>query len=589
MSTLTSGYRVDNVKNRLVGIYPEVGMGAESVRVPPRRWIEATTLGDLLDRRAFEMAEARALTFPDCCLSYRELGERVDGFARGLIGLGVTRGQKVGILLGNSVDCLAVLFGAAKIGAVPVPVNNRLKGHELSHILGRSDMRVLVTTADEFGSPGYPDLLRDALPDLAGHGAPVLALDGCPELRSVVVLDGSHEPWHLTRADLDAAAAAVNDEQVRHEQLAVCVRDTAIILYSSGTTATPKGVMVSHEALTRMAGALAHTRLRLTPADRVWATLPFFHVGGIVFIMASLVGGSSLCHVGFFQPDKALDHLERERCTVALASFETIWLAVLNQDDFDRRDLSQLRLVFALGIPETLKAMAKRVPDAVHVSCCGMTEAAGLISFADPDDDLEKRLSTGGFPMPGMQVRTIDPSTGLDTPPGVPGELLYRGSHVFNGYYKDPELTAASFDDDGWFHTGDLMVLDAQGRLSFVSRLKDMLKVGGENVAAAEVEGFLLGHPSVYMAQVVGAPDAKYVEVPAAFVQLKPGCDATEQELIDFCRGQIASFRVPRYVRFVTEYPMSGTKVKKNVLRQVIADDLAAQGITEAPAIRSGR
>jgi fatty-acyl-CoA synthase len=218
-----------------------------------------------------------------------------------------------------------------------------------------------------------------------------------------------------------------------------------------------------------------------------------------------------------------------------------------------------------------------------------MTEAAGVISFADINDDLEKRLSTGGFPMPGMQVRTIDPETGLDTPPNTPGELLYRGSHVFSGYYKDPELTAASFDEDGWFHTGDLMVLDEDGRLSFVSRLKDMLKVGGENVAAAEVEGFLLGHPAVYMAQVVGAPDAKYVEVPAAFVQLKPGQRASEQELIDFCRGRIASFRVPRYVRFVREYPMSGTKVKKNVLRQVIADDLAARGITEAPVIRSAR
>jgi fatty-acyl-CoA synthase len=546
-------------------------------------------LADLLDRRAFEMADAQALAFPDGGLSYRELGERADRFGRGLIGLGVSRGEKVGILLGNSVDCLAALFGACKVGAVPVPVNNRLKGHELSYILAHSDMRILVTTGEEFGSPGYPELLREALPGLAGHAGTDLTLDGFPELRSIMVLDGEATPYFLGRADLEAAAAAVSDQAVLREQLAVCVRDTAIILYSSGTTAMPKGVMVSHEALTRMAGALAHTRLYLTPADRVWATLPFFHVGGIVFIMASLVAGSTLCHVGCFHPAKALDHLEREGCTVALASFETIWLAVLNQEDFDRRDLSKLRLVFALGIPETLKAMAKRIPDAVHISCCGMTEAAGVISFADINDDLEKRLSTGGFPMPGMQVRTIDPETGLDTPPNTPGELLYRGSHVFSGYYKDPELTAASFDEDGWFHTGDLMVLDEDGRLSFVSRLKDMLKVGGENVAAAEVEGFLLGHPAVYMAQVVGAPDARYVEVPAAFVQLKPGQRASEQELIDFCRGRIASFRVPRYVRFVREYPMSGTKVKKNVLRQVIADDLAARGITEAPVIRSAR
>lgn len=564
-------------------------MGGDSGRVPPRRWIEATTLGDLLDRRAFEMGDAQALAFPDRELSYRELAARADDFARGLMGLGVTRGQKVGILLGNSVDCLAALFGACKIGAVPVPVNNRLKGHELSHIVAHSDMRILVTTAREFGSPGYPELLRDALPGLGGHTGTTLALDGFPELRSIVVLDGSAEHWHLTRADLEAAASTVTDGQVLHEQLAVCVRDTAIIMYSSGTTATPKGVMLSHEALTRMAAALAHTRLYLTPADRVWATLPFFHVGGIVFIMASLVAGSSLCHVGFFQPSTALDHLEGQRCTVALASFETIWLAVLNQDDFDRRDLSTLRLVFALGIPETLTAMAKRVPDAVHISCCGMTEAAGVISFADVDDDLEKRLSTGGFPMPGMQVRTVDPETGADTPPGVPGELLYRGSHVFSGYYKDPGLTAASFDEDGWFHTGDVATQDPDGRVTFVSRLKDMLKVGGENVSAAEVESYLVGHPAVGIVAVVAAPDAYYVEVPAAFIQLKPGATATEEEIIEFCRGQLATFRIPRYVRFVDEWPMSGTKIQKYVLREQIAEQLREQGITAAPKIESAK
>ena len=292
---------------------------------------------------------------------------------------------------------------------------------------------------------------------------------------------------------------------------------------------------------------------------------------------------------GFFEPGEALDLLERERCTVAFPAFETIWLAVLNHPRFAEADLAALRLVINVGVRTTLESMQARVPHAPQVSCTGSTETCAFACIGEPDDPLETRLTTSGRPLRSVEVRTVDPETGLDSGPGVVGELLFRGPSLFVRYHDDPESTALAIDDDGWFHTGDLGTLDAEGRVSFVGRLKDMLKVGGENVAAADVESYLLTHPAAEIVQVVGVPDARYIEVPAAFVQLRQGATATEAELVDFCRGQIATFKVPRYVRFVDEWPMSGTKIQKFRLREQLVAELESAGITEAPRIASVR
>ena len=219
-----------------------------------------------------------------------------------------------------------------------------------------------------------------------------------------------------------------------------------------------------------------------------------------------------------------------------------------------------------------------RHPDAVVVSCFGMTEACGFLSLALPTDPLDTRINTGGHPLPGMEAKICDPETGEVVSPGGVGEICFRGPNTFDGYYLEPELTAECFDEDGFFRSGDLGHMDQDGRVTYRNRIKDMLKVGGENVAAAEVEDYLIGHPAVLIAQVVAAPDEKYVEVPAAFLELKPGQSVTEEEIIDFCRGNIASFRVPRYVRIVNEWPMSGTKIKKFELRQRIAAELKDKG-----------
>ena len=550
--------------------------------------ISVTTLGDLLDLRAAELGEHLALVFPDHQVSYTGLADRADFFARGLLAAGLRPGETVGILLPNCVDTIAALFGAAKAGLYPVPVNARYKSLELADLIRHSRMRALFISPPQPANPAAPDfpaVLAEAFPALAGQDRAALALDNAPDLRQIVVLGESAPPGFATEADFAAAGAAVPAGDLERRRQLVKVRDPAVVMYTSGTAAEPKGALLSHEALIRFADGTKETRFFLTPEDRIWTALPMFHIGGIAFSVATIYAGATLCHTGFFRPEVALDQIESMRCTIVLAAFETIWLPVVNLPDFNERDLSSVRIVMTVGVPERLLDMASRMPHAIQVSCFGMTEASSFLSLSYLADTLEQRVSTGGHPMPGMECRVVDPVTGADLPPDTEGELLFRGSNCFSGYLNDPELTAQVFDDEGWFHTMDVATMDPDGRVTFISRLKDMLKVGGENVSAAEVESYLLRHPAIAIVQVVSAPDDYYVEVPAAFIQLKPGAAVTGQEIIDFCVGRIATFRVPRYVRFVTEWPMSGTKIKKAILREMIAADLKEEGITRAPKI----
>ncbi len=273
--------------------------------------------------------------------------------------------------------------------------------------------------------------------------------------------------------------------------------------------------------------------------------------------------------------------------SIVLPGFETIWLPVLDRPDFASRDLSRIRVNVIIGVPERLEQLSARLPQAIQISTVAMTESSAYLCLGKLDDPYETRMTTGGHPMPGMQCRVVDPETGDDLPAGTPGELLFRGPNAFDGYFRDPEQTAKTVDAEGWFHTGDQVVADPDGRLTFLNRLRDMLKVGGENVSAAEVENFLVAHPAVQIVQVVGAPDAYYGEVPVAYIELQAGASATEDEIIDFCLNKIATYRVPRYVRFVTEWPMSGTKVQKYKLRETISAELKTAGITEAPRLKS--
>ena len=364
---------------------------------------------------------------------------------------------------------------------------------------------------------------------------------------------------------------------MHRSRLGVRVRDVGLMLYTSGTTANPKGCLISHEAIVRNSIALGRYRYRLTGRDRFWSPLPMFHIAAILPMLAIFDVGGAYLTMTHFEAGPALEMLERERATATYPSFVTIMSDLIYHPRFRKTDLHRIRLMnsnFAVQPPGIKEAMLAAMPQAVQVGSFGMTEAAGTVCTGMLTDTLKSRVTRLGHPLPGLELRIVDPESGADTPIGQRGEVYVRGYSTLEGYYKDAEKTAAALDTDGWYHTGDIGSLDARGTIMFHGRTRDMLKVGGENVAAAEIEACLQRHPAVRLAQVVGLPDRRYVEVPAAFVELKPGQAADEPELLAFCRREIASFKVPRHVRFVSEWPMSTSKIQKFRLRERLIDEL---------------
>ncbi|MEM7219517.1 MAG: AMP-binding protein [Pseudomonadota bacterium] len=534
------------------------------------------TLPGLVNTQALVHATRAAVVLPGDMLTFTDLRVRADDVARGLIALGVEPGDRVGYLLPDGPLCLPTLFGILKTGAIVVPVNNRFKAFELARVLSSVRLRALLTAPPPTrAATDLPALLAEVLPSIE-------------PIANLVMLAPDAPTGYLDGPGFAAAARDVGPQAVAQREARIDADAVALIKYTSGTTGSPKGAMLSHRALLGAASGAGLEHLLLTDTDVVWSALPLFHIGGVAFAVSCLCAGATFVHPGYFDPDVAVAQLVEHRPTVCMPAFETIWLPILNHARFAEVDRDRLRLQQVTGTRSMLEAFQARLPAAALVSCFGMTEACGFLSLSRPTDALDARLTTGGYPLPGMQACITNPDTGEPVAAGEPGEICFRGPNTFAGYYDDPDTNAAVFDDDGYFHSGDLGVMDADGRVTFLSRLKDMLKVGGENVAAAEVEDYLHTHPDIVLAQVVAAPDERYVEVPAAFVELRAGASLTEQALMDFCRGQIASFRVPRYVRFVSEWPMSGTKIKKFELRERIAAELQAAGIKQAPRITSG-
>jgi acyl-CoA synthetase (AMP-forming)/AMP-acid ligase II len=357
--------------------------------------------------------------------------------------------------------------------------------------------------------------------------------------------------------------------------VAVDPMDLALILYTSGTTSSPKGCMISNRAIVGNSRNLGK-RYQVTASDRVWSPLPIYHIAGILPMMMVMDVGGAYLTVPYFDAGTALAMLERERATVAYPAFVTIMQDLITHERFAKTDLSSIRLMnsnFAVQ-PEWIKhAMVKAMPSVIHVGTYGLTEAAGTICTSRLDDSFELRTTRLGVPLDEWEVRIVDPATGRECAIGERGEICARGPNMLMGYYNAPEKTVETIRD-GWLHTGDIGSLDEHGTIMFHGRIKDMLKVGGENVAAAEIESVLQTHPAVKLAQVVGIPDARYVEVPAAFIELVPGSEVTPEELIEHCRGQIANFKLPRHVRFVHSWPMSASKIQKFRLRDELIAEL---------------
>ena len=548
-------------------------------------WINVTSLGDLMDKQAEKYGDKDAIVFPEGRYSYQDISAYAQNISKALLALGVEPGDRVGYFLQECIDTVGIIIGAAKIGAITAPINSRFKTTELQQVIVHAGMKVIFTSSPAVATD-FNGLINETFPQIAESPSQRLDFPEAPELEALITLDDIERPGTFNLSDVNELALTISDEVVAARQVGVRVRDTAIIMYTSGTTAMPKGAMLSHESFSRYAASIKK-RMRLDEDDIFWAALPMFHIGGVAFVIASLFVGSTFIHTGNYNPDVALQQIRDERPTVALPAFETIWVPIVNHPTREEDDFDSIRLVMVVGVPERLRQFQEQTPHAPILNCFGQTEVCAFLSLCELDDEPELRFTKGGFPLPGMIAEVHDPESGQMLPNGSIGELWYRGPNMFDGYFRDPELTEEVFDERGFFRTGDICELDEDGRVTFVSRLKDMLKVGGENVSAAEVEGYLITHPSIALAQVVAAPDERYVEVPAAYIQLKPDAQATEGEIIDFCRGKIATYRVPRYVRFVEDWPMSGTKIKKVILREMIAEELKSKGITQADKITS--
>lgn len=538
-------------------------------------WTEVSPLGDLLIKSAHRHPQRDALVFPEARCTFAELLDGATGVARGLLALGVRPGDHVGLLASNNIEFMHAFFGIALMGAVVVPLNVRHKATELAYIIRNAELVVVLTQAEAGAHVDFAALLCDAVPGLAEAAADApLDLPELPHLRHAVLLRGGLRPGFIDRAAFEQAAAGVEAQRVREAGKAVALRDTATIIYTSGTTANPKGCMLSHEALTRGPIERAQYRLAAGSNDVHWGAGPLFHIGSLAPALGALGAGCTYVTDLYYDAPRALALIHDERATTIWPWFPAIVLALLEQPGFDGEHLPDIRCIVLIASSALVERVQARFPDAEIMQGCGMTETAGIFGLSGPTDSAIERSTTQGKVYPGMEVRLVDPQTGNEARVGEAGEIWVRGYCVMKGYYKDPEKTAAALDAQGWLHTGDLYVRTEEGNLIFNGRLKDMLKVGGENVAAVEVESYLCQHPAVRIAEVVGKPDSRLDEVPVAFIELHDGVEITAQALIDFCKGRIANYKVPREVYFVAPgtWPMSLTKIDKRGLRQRLAE-----------------
>jgi fatty-acyl-CoA synthase len=498
--------------------------------------------------------------------TYGQLDTDTDAVALGLLGAGVGKGDRVGIWAPNCAEWVLLQYATAKIGVILVNINPAYRSHELSYVLAQSGVRLLVS-AESFKTSDYRAMI-----DEVGDG-----LDG---LEQVIYL-GTDGWADLVAAGRVALADPAGEAELRRRGEGLAFDDPINIQYTSGTTGFPKGATLSHHNILNN-GFFIGEGCRYTPADRVCIPVPFYHCFGMVLgnLACTTHGAAIVIPSPGFDPASSLRAVQEERCT-SLYGVPTMFIAELALPDFASYDLSTLRTGIMAGSPCPVEVM-KRVVSEMHMAdvtiCYGMTETSPVSAQTTPEDDMERRVSTVGRVHPHLEIKIIDPETGLVLPRGSHGELCTRGYSVMLGYWNEPEKTAEAIDAARWMHTGDLAVIDEAGYLNITGRIKDMVIRGGENVYPREVEEFLYGHPDIEDVQVVGVPDLKYGEELCAWVKVRAGGAVTAEQIREFCVGKIARYKVPRYVRFTEEFPMTVTgKVQKFKMRETSVTELGLE------------
>jgi len=496
--------------------------------------------------------------------TYAELDRAIDELAGGLLELGVARGERVGIWAPNCAEWVLVQYATARLGAILVNINPSYRSHELQYVLAQSGIRTLITYPEHRGSD-YVQMVE-------------LVRAECPALREVVVIGRSS--WDA----LVERGRQVSTERIRAREADLSFDDPINIQYTSGTTGFPKGATLTHHNLLNN-GFFVGELVAYSEADRICLPVPFYHCFGMVMgnLAATAHGACMVIPAGGFDPAATLRAVEQERCT-SLYGVPTMFIAELGLSDFGSYDLSSLRTGIMAGSPCPVEVMKRVISDMnmAEVSICyGMTETSPVSTQTRMDDDLERRTETVGRVMPHLEVKLVDPVTGLPVRRGEPGELCTRGYSVMLGYWEEPDKTAETIDAGGWMHTGDLAVMREDGYVNIVGRIKDMVIRGGENVYPREIEEFLYSHPDIADVQVIGVPDARYGEELMAWVRMKEGRpDITIEELRAFCTDRLAHYKIPRYVRVVDEFPMTVTgKIRKVEMREVAVHELGLEAV----------
>lgn len=542
-------------------------------------WVEGLTIAEVLRQTASNHAERDALAFPKLSLrwTWRELQHEVDAAAAGLLAMGIEKGQHVALWATNVPQWVVLQYATARIGAVLVTINPAYRPFELEYVLRQSDA-VALFLVDRFKASDYFAMLHQVCPQLSRAKPGNLQSYEFPHLKHVISLRGESPPGAISWDEMIEGGKQVAARDVDRAEAALQPNEKINIQYTSGTTGFPKAATLSHRNLLLNAFYVGQCQ-RLSEQDRICIPVPFYHCFGCVLgTLCGLVYGSAMISPAeYFHAGDTLNAIETERCT-SLYGVPTMFIAQLEHKRFAECDTSNLRTGIMAGSPCPIEVMRK-VIDRMGASeitiAYGQTEASPVITQTRTDDPLELRVETVGRPLPGVEVKIVDPITRETVGDEQQGELCTRGHVVMIGYYNNEEATAAAIDQQGWLHTGDLAVRTPNGYYRITGRIKDMVIRGGENIFPREIEEFLFTHPDIEQAAVVGLPDEKYGEELCAWIKPKAGAVLSEKEVREFCRGQLAHYKVPKYVSFVDEFPQTVTgKIQKFKIREQMCREL---------------